>query len=420
MEKTKKTALMGAMLALFSVFVCIVAFCVMMDAFSVSAAPTNPTISGYEDQIKDLEDKGKELQGEINALKNDSSKALELRKMLDQQLSVTHEKIDAANALVSELETQIKMTSDGIGELEDNLEHQKKVFIDRLRLAYEESDVSYIAMLFDADGLTDFFGNIERVGALLDYDKKIMDSYSEKKSDLENKKSDLDAQYAKQIEYQATLAKTKDELALQLREAENLLDSIKKDQDKYQSQLNAIKDEEKKLEAELEEYIKKLQEEQNKDYMVAGQLQWPIKEGTAGYNRITSRFGNRDLTVDGNDVSNHKGIDIGVRYVDILACGPGTVITSTYSESYGFYIIIDHGGGVSTLYAHLSKLGVKKGAEVKGGQKIGVSGSTGWSDGPHLHLELRLKGAKVDPLETKDKYGLLYLSRPNKLLFPYG
>ncbi len=418
MKKNNKTAICSLVLCMLAVFMSALAVFVMTDTVKIDAAKNNATISGFEDQIKDLESKEKDLQKEINALKNDSSATLKLRETLDKQLSVTYEKIDAANALVAELDTQTTQTALDITDMENNLAHQKEVFIQRLRLAYEESDVSYIAMLFDADGLSDFFNNIERVGALLDYDKKLMDSYSKQKTELEEKKTELDVQLEKQKEYQSSLKETELDLSIKLKEAETLLENINNNQEKYQQELAAVKAEEKKLEAELAAYIKKLQEEQNKNYMVEGQLQWPIKTNATGYNRITSRFGYRNLVVNGNDVSNHKGIDIGVRYVAVYACGPGTVITSTYSSSYGNYIVIDHGGGVSTLYAHLSKLGVKKGQEVSAGQNIGTSGNTGWSEGPHLHLELRINGAYKDPLNTKDKYNLFYLSRPSNLFYP--
>ena len=149
--------------------------------------------------------------------------------------------------------------------------------------------------------------------------------------------------------------------------------------------------------------------------MVEGQLQWPVSTSTKNFNRITSWYGYRDLTVSGNNVSNHKGIDIGVSYVDVLSAGKGTVVTATYSNSYGYYVVIDHGGGVSTLYAHLSKLIVKKGDSVLAGQKIAVSGNTGWSTGPHLHFELRIWGEYKNPLTTKDSNGKLYLSQPANL-----
>ncbi len=418
MANNKKTAALSVALAMLSVLMCLCMFSVLSKTLTLNAAGSNATISGYEDQIKDLEEKEKNLQAELNALKNNSSKILEYRETLDKQLSVTYEKIDAANSLIDELKNQIDTAGTDITKAEDELAHQKEIFIERLRLAYEESEVSYIAMLFDANGLSDFFNNIERVGALLDYDKKLMDSYSDKKTALEEKKSSLDSQLKKQETYKAELEETNVSLEVQLREAEALLEDIKANQSAYQTELNAIKTEEKKLEAELEAYIKKLQEDESKTYEVKGQLLWPIKESSTGYNRITSSFGYRDLEVDGNDVSDHKGIDIGVRYQNVYSCGPGTVITSKYSTSYGNYIIIDHGGGVSTLYAHLSKREVAYGDTVEAGEYIGVSGNTGWSSGPHLHLELRINGAYKDPLKTKDKYGLFYLSRPSNLIYP--
>ena len=97
----------------------------------------------------------------------------------------------------------------------------------------------------------------------------------------------------------------------------------------------------------------------------------------------------------------------------------GKVVMSDYSKSYGYYIIIDHGGGVSTLYAHLSKLKVKYGETVESGQNIGVSGNSGWSNGPHLHLEIRIDGKPCDPLTVRDKNGKLYLSRPSNLYSAY-
>ena len=418
MVNSKRSVAISLCAAVFAIVLTLAAFFMMSGAMSVEAASSsNATVSGYEAQIKDLEQKEAALKKEIENLKNDTAKALKLKKTLDSQLAVTYEKMDAANALVAELEAQISATESDIAKMEENLAKQRKIFIERLRIAHEDNNVSYIAMLFDADGLSDFFNNIERVGALLDYDKKVMDNYTEQKNTLQTTKATLDAQMEKQNEYQLSLKKTESELELQLREADALLERINANQDAYKDDLKEIQKQADALEKELAEYIKKLQEAQNKDYMVEGQLQWPIKTSSTGYNRITSTFGYRDLEVNGNDVSNHKGIDIGVRYVSIYAAGPGTVLTSAYSESYGYYIVIDHGGGISTVYAHLSKLGVKKGQTVKAGQYIADSGNTGWSNGPHLHFELRINGAYKNPLTTKDKYGIFYLARPSNLYY---
>lgn len=404
---------------------CVLAVCVLtgsigwaidpvVDAF---AAEGNATVSGYEAQIKDLEKQEAELKNKINELKKDTANAMKLKLTLDEKLNLTYGRIDAAKSLIAELKLQIEANEANIAILQENLEKQQAIFKDRLRLAHEDRNISYITMLFDADGLSEFFNNIERVGALLDYDKKVMDKFTEQKNALENTRAQLNEQVNKQNKYQEELSATEKELEQQIKEVDSLLEQINANQSSVQTDLDKIKAEEKKLEAELAAYLKKLQEQENKAYMVKGQLQWPIKTSSTGYNRITSRFGYRDLSVGGNDVSNHKGIDIGVRYVNVYSCGDGKVVSSTYSSSYGYYIVVDHGGGVSTLYAHLSKLGVKKGDSVKGGQYIGVSGNTGWSSGPHLHLEIRINGNYKNPLTIQDKKGQYYLSRPSNLVY---
>ncbi len=413
MTRKKSTTAVLCSVAVLVFFVTCAAI-LFSDSYDVYAA-TNATVSGYEEQIKDLEDKEKELQKEIAALQNDASKAFALKQTLDAQLSVTYEKIDAALALIEELKTQISNTRVDIEAKEAELQKQKGVFMERMRLAHEDSAVSYVVMLFDSKGLTDFFNNLERVGSLLDYDNKVMSKYESQKDELEKTMQDLEAQLDKLNDYETTLADTEHELQLRIEEVDALMEKLNQDKENYSDELAEIKAEEKRLEAELEAYLKKLQEEANKNYMVEGQLLWPIKEGTKGYNRLTSYFGYRDLEVGGNNVSNHKGIDIGVSYVNCHAAGKGTVVTSTYSKSYGYYIVIDHGGGVSTLYAHLSKLSVNKGDEVAAGQKIGETGSTGWSTGPHLHFELRINGTPKNPLTTKDSNGDYYLSRPSNI-----
>ena len=390
----------------------------MLETVDVHAATTNnATVSGYEAQIKELERQEEELKKKIEEYEQNTSDAMKLKISLDEKLNVTFQKITTTQALIAELKIEIEKTEADIAAMQAELDEREAIFKDRLRLAHEDRNVSYLAMLFDADGLVEFFNNIERIGSLLDYDNKLMKKYNEKKMELESTRAQLNEQVNKQNEYKAELDADQKLLVEQQNEVDALVAKMQLEQEELKDQLEQVKKDEAALEKELADYIKKLQEAENKEYMVKGQLLWPVKSGTRGYNKITSRFGNRDLSVGGNDVSNHKGIDIGVSYVNVYASGVGKVITSTYSSSYGYYIVIDHGGGVATLYAHLSKLSVKKNQQVKAGDLIGVSGNTGWSTGAHLHFELRINGDRVDPLNKKDKNGKYYVSRPSNLVY---
>ena len=112
---------------------------------------------------------------------------------------------------------------------------------------------------------------------------------------------------------------------------------------------------------------------------------------------ISSGFGDRESPTEGAS-SNHKGLDIGASTgADIIAAADGEVVIATYSYSAGNYIMLDHGGGVSTVYMHCSQLLVKKGDKVKQGQLIAKVGSTGYSTGPHLHFGIRSGGTYVNP-----------------------
>ncbi len=418
MKNQRRTALLAALsilLVLSFGFEMIGGILETVEVHAVSS--NNATVSGYEAQIKELEQQEEELKKKIEEYEKNTSDAMKLKMSLDEKLSLTYQKITTTQSLVSELKAQIEKTEADIAVMQADLDEREAIFKERLRLAHEDRNVSYLAMLFDADGLVEFFNNIERIGSLLDYDNKLMKKYNESKMELETTRARLNEQVNKQLEYEAELDADKKLLIKQQEEVDALMASMLLEQDELRDQLEQVKRDEEALEKELADYIKKLQEAENKEYMVKGQLLWPVKSGTRGYNKITSRFGHRDLTVNGNDVSKHKGIDIGVSYVNIYASGVGKVITSTYSSPYGYYIIIDHGGGVATLYAHLSELKVVKNQQVDAGDLIGVSGNTGWSTGAHLHFELRLNGDRVDPLNTKDKNGRYYVSRPSNLIY---
>ena len=175
----------------------------------------------------------------------------------------------------------------------------------------------------------------------------------------------------------------------------------KQDLEQYQADLEAQEQRMRQIEEEMrrrEEEARKKAQEEGKTYTTADlgniSFKWPCPASS----RITSQFGDRESPTEGAS-SNHKGIDIGAASgSDILAAASGTVVIATYSYSAGNYIMIDHGGGVSTVYMHCSQLLAAEGDEVSQGQVIAKVGSTGYSTGPHLHFGIRSDGSYVNPL----------------------
>ena len=126
-----------------------------------------------------------------------------------------------------------------------------------------------------------------------------------------------------------------------------------------------------------------------------GSLMWPVPCS----HTVTSRFGPRVHPITGKE-TNHNGMDIdgyGHEGYPIIACDAGVVVSAKWSDSYGYYVMIDHGNGMQTLYAHMSAMAVSYGDKVTQGQTIGYLGSTGWSTGTHCHLEVYVNGSRTDP-----------------------
>ena len=171
-----------------------------------------------------------------------------------------------------------------------------------------------------------------------------------------------------------------------------------------ESFLEKLSDEEKELQSKIDE-INTQYEEINKQILalamqgidtqyIGGELAWPVP----GYTRITSKYSMRVHPITGQ-YKLHTGVDIGAPMgADFIAANDGIVIKAGINTAYGNMVIIDHGGGVTTLYAHGSEILVELGQTVKRGDAILKVGSTGYSTGPHAHFEVRINGVTTDPL----------------------
>ena len=272
---------------------------------------------------------------------------------------------------------------------------------------YEKGDSTYVDLLMESGTLSELLNKAEYIGKISEYDRKMLDAYAKNKETISEKEEALKAEHSELMELQeATKAKqssAEELLAAKQRELKNYEDQIDTAQgqlSEYEKDIAAQENSIKAIEAE----IKKKEEEAKKKAAAAGttyktknigeiSFTWPCPSSS----RITSGFGQRSSPTKGAS-SNHKGIDIGASSGSaIAAAAAGEVVTSTYSYSAGNYVMINHGGGVYTVYMHASKLLVSKGDTVKKGQTIAKVGSTGYSTGPHLHFGIRVNGTYVNP-----------------------
>lgn len=356
-------------------------------SFTAMAA-TDANVQKLEEQIAALDKQQQQIQSQINSAQSEANSAASKKNYYDNLIYTTNQKITASESLIKELNAQIKASQAAIEETEKLIEQTHKNFLERMRIAHEDGDVSYIDMILGSQSITDFLSRMEQVNAMLEYDKTLKANYNAQKEDLINQKNRLEESKKLQEQTKAALEKDKKDNEKYAADAEKLqndrLAAIKNNQ----AELNKLKAEEAKLDKELEDYLKKLAAQNTTTNTATGEYMRPVSGGW-----ISCRYGETDPI--GRP---HYAYDIAIAYgTPIKATNSGTVVIATSHYSYGYYIVIDHGNGKSSLYAHCSSLYVGVGANVEKGQTIAAVGSTGFSTGNHLHFEMRENGIKVNP-----------------------
>lgn len=359
------------------------------------AAPTftDARVKMYEEELKRLQTEKNALTSKIYTARQNQADALELKGYLDQQLNLTMDEIEALEELIAETDDKIGKKNLEIIDKKADVDEQRENFLKRLRITYEEGETGYLEMLLGADSLYDFLTRVERVGYMMDYNVKLMEKYQNATVELEAEEDYLEAMQIKNEEAKVKLEETEAELNQQLTDNQAYLNTLTTSIAVDSAAQQKLTAEEDKVNKEMEAYIRELQAKANAAY-VGGEFRWPVD---VSWKRISSYFGWRTLW---GVRDYHRGIDIPASaWSNIYASNGGTVIKAEYHWSYGNYVIIDHGGGKSTLYAHAYQLNVKVGDKVKQGQIIAKVGTTGNSSGNHLHFEVRINGECKNPLD---------------------
>lgn len=365
----------------------------------VSAATTkysnDSKVQSLQDQMSKISSDLTKVQKDLSSASRSVSDALEYKSQLDKEMTLMIQKIDLQNEYIEALEESIKDKELEIEDKQSEYDTKYELFKERLRITHEDGDASYLGMLFGAESLSDFLSRVDRIGTMLEYDNRIMNELKDDKADLTDERIALENTKAEQEEVATQLALDEAELSKKREENEQYIKNLNSKIASSESEKAALQKQLEKVEAEFEARIKELEEEEKKknSKYVGGTFLWPVP---TQYTTITSECGYRTSPITGKQ-EYHNGVDIPVPYgTDIYAANAGTVVTATEHWSYGNYVMIDHGGGIYTLYAHNSKLCVKVGDKVVRGQVIAKAGSTGQSTGNHCHFSIRVNGDWVN------------------------
>ncbi|MBR3396006.1 MAG: peptidoglycan DD-metalloendopeptidase family protein [Firmicutes bacterium] len=363
--------------------VLVMAAAVFITPFSQAA-----TIEDYQYQLNQKKNQQEQVQQQLNQEKKNLEDVQAEIRSLDQKIYASQVELQELTKDLNKTKEDIAAALEELEQLQKDIEKQNDDLNARLRSMYKNGDVGMLSVLFGSSSMSDFMTNMDMVERVYNADAELLEGLEDQYDVVDEQKNKLQALKDQLIVQQEAVSAKKAALEEDKAEVEQKRKDVQADVDSLAAQYAAVKKEADNLTGTI-----KVLQSANTQY-IGGAMCWPSQAST----RITSPFGWRYLALLGGR-NYHTGVDIGAAGgTNILAANSGKVIKAGWNNSYGYMVMIDHGGGIVTLYAHSSKLLVKTGDVVARGQAIALIGSTGQSTGNHLHFEVRVNGAYQNPL----------------------
>ena len=343
-----------------------------------------------------------ELKKKLESTKSDIASKENEKQYLDSLVLATENELETANQLLTEYTNKIAEKQAEIQATKVEIEAKYQELLGRMQFIYEEENSeNYLDMILNSGTVSEMLMTVERIGSMLDFDNSLMSELSAQLDSLQSEQQILSYTKAEQQILKDSLIEKEKDLEAQKAQVTSYISKLESDQAAYQAEYEKAKAAEKEANAQIEKLLEQRAAQQSgggSPTFTGGSFIWPVP---VSYKTISSGYGWRTLWGRSDF---HLGIDIPVPYgTNVFASSPGTVVTATWHYSYGYYVLIDHGNGSATLYAHNSKLCVSSGDKVKQGDVIAKAGSTGSSSGNHVHFEVRIGGKTQNPLNYVSK-----------------
>lgn len=387
----------------------IMAVCTASSAY----ATTQDEIDDKTSQQQTLQEEQQKLQDSIAAAKDDKEKQQKISDDLKVQIADIESQVDDVTTAITDISQQIEKSQQNIDAKQKEIDGSYNQLRKRLRAIYMAGDTSNLEVLLGAADVNDFIDKAYLVKNIAQHDQTLIDTLNDDLSSLKSEKTSLTNAKDEQQLQQESLTKKTDELSVLQTESDSLIaklegqqSDLEADSEKVQAEQDALSQELSKL--QIKRAAQQAAEEQAKQQSQSGNVNTitPQSNGErTGQKYIMPAPECTVITAYWGDGRNHKGIDFacnGSAYgKPIVAVAEGVVVvansTDNWGSGWGFHVMIDHGGGYYTQYAHCSTVAVKVGQTVNQGDIIGYVGSTGDSSGPHLHFECWYMGERYDP-----------------------
>lgn len=375
-------------------------------AVALSAMPVSATsIQDAQENRDEAEENKDDAQNVLDDLEERQNTLINEVAELDQQVSDIQSQITTKEEEEATLNTEIDDTKKKLAAAQVEEDNQYAAMMKRIQYLYENGEVEYIDTLMSSASFSDMLNKSEYVEQISSYDQKQLNALIQTRQDIQDYETTLEKDLKEVESVKADLQTQKSNLDTVISEKNTKISEYSTDIDAQKALVQKYEEEMEKAEAQIAEYQRIAAQQSSSgngsssspQYYTpsGGSFMWPATQGSS----ISSYFGPRTSPTAGAS-SNHKGIDIPCPTgSDIVASAAGTVIISQYSSSAGYYVMIDHGNGISTVYMHNSQLLVSVGQSVEQGQVIAKAGSTGYSTGSHCHFGILVNGTYVNPLD---------------------
>lgn len=376
-----------------SVLVC----CAVLIVSAPITSYADSTLDHLNDQYEQLENQQQAIKDKLSATKTEKEKQEAIRSSLTSQITTTQQQITLLDNKINYLQNDIAEKEQKIEELSAEVLEQQDLFMKRIRSIYKSSvGTSMLGMVFGVDSLGSYLSYGKYLSRISEHDSTLLQTLADNIAELRELQQQMQVEKEDLADTKVTAESKKASLTSQKTEVESTLQDIKKMEQEYLADQAAIQKEMQQIQADIDAiYAAAAGSGSQVDYSTTGFI-YPIK----GYTYISSYYGWRF-----NNTDYHTGVDFPApANTPIRASASGTVIYvrtgAGYGRNWGYgnYLIVDHGGGFSTLYAHCTSISVSVGDTVTKGQTIAYVGTTGWSTGYHLHFEIRRNGAHTNPL----------------------
>ena len=348
-------------------------------------------ITGLQEQSNELTGQLSESNNRLKVVQDEISSNMQELQDLDTEIAQSQEELTKINQDVDTLMTQIQKNEEKLDKVQSEVDKMQSLVDARVIAMYETPKLQYLEILLTSESFTEMLGNYYNLKDLIEYDSELLETAKNQRREIVTTKKIL-AEKKQQV--------VKDKQTQQKKS--QVLSNVKKTREYYLSKLSK---EEQDLQAQIDEYNTQVAEIEAEIKMMAlnsigpdymgGAMTWPVP----GYTSLTSLYGMRVHPIT-KAYKLHTGVDISAPMgATFVAAADGVVTKATFNKAYGNMVVIDHGGGVQTLYAHGSEILVQVGQQVTKGTQVLKVGSTGYSTGPHAHFEIRINGQTVDPLE---------------------